>query len=172
MHTNEEPARSQAACRNGFFRRGTGAFETWNRHGRRCSPRCSRLRLGGLCKWHTRGIKGRRRDSAVLWPPLRASKPNGVSSWLLSGPGAGHLVSSQDPPVCPPAHPTPRKNPRQNGDHTAGSIFPCGSAAKYRRKEGSIVAHDTLPAVPVPSPCPLTRQFKRLRLVYCELSAV
>jgi len=49
VHTNEEPARFQAACRNGFFRRGTGAFETWNRRGRRCSPRFSRLRLGGLC---------------------------------------------------------------------------------------------------------------------------
>ena len=32
--------------------------------------------------------------------------------------------TAQDPPVCPPAHPTHPKNPRRNSDHTAVSIFP------------------------------------------------
>jgi len=64
----------------------------------------------------------RKKLMAVQWP--RGREPT--------------VVSSQYPPVCPPAHPTHRKNLRQNGDRTTRkstvSIFPAAPPKNIAKK--------------------------------------
>jgi len=127
-YTNEEPARFQAACRNGFFRRGTALSKLGTDTG------VGAARGKATCGWAVcaNGKHGEAKDDAIRLclalaaaarrqtqrrKPMALQWPRGRAPGLLTEPAL-------DPPVCPPAHPTHRKNPRRNGDHTAFSIFP------------------------------------------------